>query len=277
MKNIIITELKKRMQVWVAALLLLSALVFPQIAGADHTTDQRHAQANTPSSTSSNEAYAVLVTKYNTGEVEFHAPGSRVGGSSGILPVEAHAALVEKFKTGELVFHAPGRRDDSSFTLLANPELRIFQSYVVASPQVLAADADTARWVAQGAAYIAKSDATLLAMNPELGILRSYAVASTQGSSADADSARWAAQGAVFIAESDATLLAMNPELRILRNYADASTQESAVDAETARWVAQGAAFIAENYAASLAENPELRVFRAFAANGVCDLTAQVC
>jgi len=165
-----------------AVVLLVVALVLPQLTWADHTPDHADSQFANLSSISPSAAYTALVEKYSTGELVYHAPGSRDALSSSISPSGAYAALVEKYKTGELIYHAPGRRDDRSFPasvnpaqtdaafLAANPEAMAYWRYVSAQQEVAAA-ASSARWVALGAYYTDRA-AAFLAANPEIRAFR---------------------------------------------------------------------------------------------------------
>jgi len=82
---------KSQMRVSVAVLvLLLVALVLPQLTWADSASDH---------------------------------PDGQFDNLSSISPSVAHAALLEKYTTGELVYHAPGSRQDRSSTALMNPGL----------------------------------------------------------------------------------------------------------------------------------------------------------
>lgn len=151
MKGLVIPLQKNRVQVWLAAsVLLVVALVLPQLAWADHASDHPYSQADDPISNAPNAAYA---------------------------------ALVEKYKSGELVYHAPGRRDDRSFGPSANLALADATD-LAASPEALTSrrslsaieegvEASSARWVALGAYYTGR-DAVFLAENPEVGTLGRY-------------------------------------------------------------------------------------------------------
>jgi hypothetical protein len=187
--------------------LLVVALVIPQLTWADHASDHPDSQVGNLSSISSSAAYAALVGKYKTGDLVFNTPGRRDNRSFGISPSGAYGALVEKYGTGELVYHAPGRRDDRLFTapvnpeqidaafLAANPETMVSRRYA-ASRQAVAEAANSARWVALGE-YYTSMGTTFLAANPEIMVYRRY-VASGQ---------------------TDAALLAANPEVMTYRRF----------------------------------------------------------
>jgi hypothetical protein len=190
-----------------ALVLLVVALVIPQLTWADHASDHPDSQVGNLSSISSSAAYAALVGKYKTGDLVFNTPGRRDDRSFGISPSGAYGALVEKYGTGELVYHAPGRRDDRLFTapvnpeqidaafLAANPETMVSRRYA-ASRQAVAEAANSARWVALGE-YYTSMGTTFLAANPEIMVYRRY-VASGQ---------------------TDAALLAANPEVMTYRRF----------------------------------------------------------
>jgi len=190
-----------------ALVLLVVALVIPQLTWADHASDHPDSQVGNLSSISSSAAYAALVGKYKTGDLVFNTPGRRDNRSFGISPSGAYGALVEKYGTGELVYHAPGRRDDRLFTapvnpeqidaafLAANPETMVSRRYA-ASRQAVAEAANSARWVALGE-YYTSMGTTFLAANPEIMVYRRY-VASGQ---------------------TDAALLAANPEVMTYRRF----------------------------------------------------------
>ena len=110
MKSLFLPTQRNRVQVRVAALmLLLVALVIPQLVWADHASDHPISQFEEMPSILATQAYAALIEKYKTGELEYHAPGRRDDRSFSFSPSEAYAALVEKYRAGELVYHAPGR------------------------------------------------------------------------------------------------------------------------------------------------------------------------
>ena len=190
-----------------ALVLLVVALVIPQLTWADHASDHPDSQVGNLSSISSSAAYAALVGKYKTGDLVFNTPGRRDDRSFGISPSGAYGALVEKYGTGELVYHAPGRRDDRLYTasvnpeqidaafLAANPETMVSRRYA-ASRQAVAEAANSARWVALGE-YYTSMGTTFLAANPEIMVYRRY-VASGQ---------------------TDAALLAANPEVMTYRRF----------------------------------------------------------
>jgi hypothetical protein len=238
MNSLVMSKQKSRLYVQVAAsLLLLAALVAPQLAWADHASD--HPERESVLAGEANVApYVALVEKYQSGELVYHAPGRRDAQVFSVSASQAYAALVEKFKNGELVFHAPGRRDDRAFSvsagsalIAANPELIAARGYYAANVSVstassAAADVSSARWAGVGDSYAARFQAA-----------------------ADASSARYQALAGWY---DQSSLSAANPELRVARAY----------------WQT-GAAF--------LAANPEMMISRAYFGQNGCSFASNEC
>jgi hypothetical protein len=199
MKSLVISNQKSRLQLQVAASLLLqAALVAPQMARADHASD--HPERESVSAGEANTApYLALLEKYETGELVYHAPGRRDDRAFGDLTSQAYAALVAKFESGELVFHAPGRRDDRVFNMAAG---------------AAAVDVDSARWAALGDSYAGRSQAAADASSA-----RYQALAEWYGEKDLANPELFAARGYYQGGGIDAGYLAANPEVRVSRAF----------------------------------------------------------
>ena len=110
MKSSVVSTQKNSFQVRVAALvLLLLALVIPQLVWADHASDHSVSQFEEMPAILARQAYVALVEKYESEELVYHEPGRRDDRTFSTSPSEAYAALVEQYRTGELEYHAPGR------------------------------------------------------------------------------------------------------------------------------------------------------------------------
>jgi hypothetical protein len=235
-----------------ALVLLVVALVIPQLTWADHASDHPDSQVGNLSSISSSAAYAALVGKYKTGDLVFNTPGRRDDRSFGISPSGAYGALVEKYGTGDLVFNTPGRRDDRSFGISPSGAYGALVEKYGTGELVYHAPGRRDDRLFTAPVNPEQIDAAFLAANPETMVSRRYA-ASRQAVAEAANSARWVALGEYYTSMGT-TFLAANPEIMVYRRY-----------------VASG-----QTDAALLAANPEVMTYRRFVLDG-CSEAGQVC
>ena len=218
MRSVIMSTKKNRSQVWVAAsVLLVAALVIPQLALADHASDHPYGQFDDPSINSSSDAYAALVENYETGALAFNAPGRRDNRSFSISSSDAYAALVENYKSGALAFNAPGRRDNRSFAISTSDTYASLVEKYKTGALVFNAPGRGDDRSFTASADLGLEDAAFLAANPEVMAARRGVPA--QEDAAAASTARWVAQGEYYAA-SNSDFVAANPEMKAYQRYA---------------------------------------------------------
>ena len=190
----------QRNWLWVsvaALVLLVVALVLPQLAWADHASDHVDDQASISPSAS----------------------------MSSVLSLD----LLRHYNAGELVSTATGRGDDRSPTasmssaqtdaafLSANPEAVVFQRFVSAQQEV-AAGASSARWVALGAYHAISDEVAAAASSARWVALGEFYTDSVVDLLAE------------FHTDSNAAFLAANPEIRAFRyNLAQQDCSEASL------------------------------------------------
>lgn len=139
---------QNRMRVGLVALVVVAALVLPQLAWADHGSDHPYGQFDDPAVNSASDHYAALLEKYESGELVYHAPGRRDDTSFGSSASDTFSADSARW-TAQGQFYQEGfaraaAADSARWAALGQHHQHAFARAV---------SADTARWAAQGAFF----------------------------------------------------------------------------------------------------------------------------